>query len=130
MNIGQAAEQSGISAKMIRHYESIGLIEVNGRSGAGYRLFNERDIHLLRFIRQSRNLGFSLDQIRVLLSLWQDSSRASSDVKKLAQAHIAELDERIATLTQMRNTLSTLSNACSGSQRPDCPILRELAQGE
>lgn len=127
MNIGEVAQSSGVSAKMIRHYESIGLIRESHRTQAGYRQYQTRDIHLLRFIRRARDLGFSLEQIRQLLSLWDDPKRASADVKRLAQVHIDELDARIAALTDMRNTLMTLSKACHGDHRPDCPILHGLA---
>ncbi len=127
MNIGEVARASGVSAKMIRHYEHIGLIRVSPRTRAGYRQYHERDAHLLRFIRRARDLGFSLDQIRQLLSLWDDPGRASADVKRLAETHIAELDARIAALTEMRTTLTSLADACCGDQRPDCPILQGLA---
>jgi MerR family copper efflux transcriptional regulator len=128
MNIGEVARASGVSAKMIRHYESIGLIRASHRTLAGYRQYHERDAHLLRFIRRARDLGFSLDQIRQLLSLWDDPGRASADVKRLAKAHIADLDARIAALTDMRTTLVTLAQACHGDHRPDCPILQGLAE--
>ena len=127
MNIGEVAQASSVSAKMIRHYESIGLIRESTRTLAGYRQYHERDIHLLRFIRRARDLGFSLEQIRQLLSLWDDPERASADVKHLAEAHIADLDARIAALTEMRSTLVTLAHACHGDHRPDCPILQGLA---
>ena len=127
MNIGEVAQASSVSAKMIRHYESIGLIRESSRTLAGYRQYHERDIHLLRFIRRARDLGFSLEQIRRLLSLWDDPERASADVKHLAEAHIADLDARIAALTEMRSTLVTLAHACHGDHRPDCPILQGLA---
>ena len=129
MNIGQAAKQTGLSAKMIRYYESIDLLPAAGRTDSGYRQYSEREVHLLRFIRQARKLGFPLEQIRILLSLWQDTGRASADVKRLAASHIAELDERIRALSDMRDTLQTLANACSGDSRPDCPILHGLAEG-
>lgn len=128
MNIGEVARASGVSAKMVRHYESIGLIRESHRTLAGYRQYHERDVHLLRFIRRARDLGFSLDQIRQLLSLWDDPDRASADVKQLADAHIADLDARIAALSEMRATLVTLTHACHGDHRPDCPILEGLAE--
>jgi MerR family copper efflux transcriptional regulator len=128
MNIGEVARTSGVSAKMIRHYESIGLIRASSRTQAGYRQYQPRDAHLLHFIRRARDLGFSLEQIRHLLSLWDDPARASADVKRLATAHIADLDARIAALTDMRATLVTLAQACHGDHRPDCPILQGLAE--
>ena len=127
MNIGEAAAASGVSAKMIRHYERIGLVRQSGRTPAGYRQYQARDVHLLRFVRRARDLGFSLEQIRQLLSLWEDPARASADVKCLAEAHIAELDARIAALSEMRATLVTLARDCRGDHRPDCPILADLA---
>ncbi len=128
MNIGEAARASGVSAKMIRHYESIGLVRASSRTQAGYRQYHERDVHLLRFIRRARDLGFPLDQIGQLLSLWDDPGRASADVKQLAEAHLADLDARIAALTEMRTTLVELTRACRGDDRPDCPILRGLSE--
>ncbi|NDP49077.1 MAG: Cu(I)-responsive transcriptional regulator [Sulfuriferula multivorans] len=128
MNIGEVAHSSGVSAKMIRHYESIGLIRETSRTLAGYRQYQSRDVHLLRFVRRARDLGFSLEQIRKLLSLWDDPKRASADVKRLAQTHIAELDARIVALTDMRDTLVALSKGCHGDHRPDCPILHGLAE--
>jgi MerR family copper efflux transcriptional regulator len=128
MNIGQAVRASGVSAKMIRHYEAIGLVRPGPRTQAGYRQYRERDVHLLRFIRRARDLGFPLGQIRQLLSLWDDPDRASADVKRLAEAHLADLDARIARLTEMRASLVDLASACRGDQRPDCPILRGLAE--
>lgn len=128
MNIGQAASASGISAKMIRHYESIHLIAPGARSEAGYRTYVDKDLHTLRFIKRARSLGFSLDQIRELLSLWKDSHRASADVKAIALAHVDDLEKRIAELSDMRNTLQHLAQSCSGDARADCPILQGLAQ--
>lgn len=127
MNIGQAAGETGVSAKMIRYYESIDLIQPGKRSSAGYRTYSENDLHTLRFIRRARKLGFSLEQIRDLLSLWQDAERASADVKAIAKAHVADLETRILELTDMRDTLSHLAQACTGDHRPDCPILQNLA---
>jgi MerR family copper efflux transcriptional regulator len=128
MNIGEAARASGVSAKMIRHYEGIGLIRPGSRTFSGYRQYAERDVHLLRFIRRARDLGFSLEQIGQLLSLWDDPTRASADVKRLAEAHIADLDARIGALTEMRASLVALAHACHGDHRPDCPILQGLAE--
>ncbi len=127
MNIGEVAKSSSVSAKMIRHYESIGLIHTSPRTLSGYRQYHDRDVHLLRFIRRARDLGFSLEQIRQLVSLWDNPERASADVKRLAQAHITDLDQRITALTDMRDTLVTLAKSCHGDHRPDCPILHGLA---
>jgi len=127
MNIGQAAAATGVSAKMIRHYESIALIPPGKRSAAGYRIYADSDLHALRFIKRSRSMGFSLEQIRELLSLWQDPSRASADVKRIALGHVAELDTRIAELTAMRNSLQQLAGCCHGDQRSECAILQSLA---
>lgn len=128
MNIGQAARASGVSAKMIRYYESIALIPPGRRTEAGYRLYGDNDVHTLRFIKRARTLGFSLEQIRGLLSLWQDPQRASGDVKKIAEAHVAELERKIRQMSEMRDTLQRLAHACCGDQRPECPILEELAE--
>lgn len=127
MNIGQAASATGVSAKMIRYYESIALIPPGRRSESGYRIYSENDLHALRFVKRARTLGFSLDQIRDLLSLWQDKQRASADVKRIALGHVDELNQRIAELTEMRDTLQTLASCCKGNDRPDCPILQSLA---
>jgi len=126
MNIGEASAASGVSAKMIRYYESIGLVPETPRTGSNYRVYGERELHTLRFIRRARDLGFSLERIKGLLSLWQDSARASSDVKQIALAHVDELNQRIRELTEMRDTLNTLASCCHGDARPDCPILQTL----
>ena len=126
-NIGGAAQASGVSAKMIRHYEAIGLIAKPARSFSGYRTYSERDIHTLRFIKQARNLGFSMKQISVLLSLWQNRARPSREVKSIALQHIHELDEKIREMQAMKATLERLTRHCHGDERPDCPILAELA---
>ncbi|MES2627041.1 MAG: Cu(I)-responsive transcriptional regulator [Pseudomonadota bacterium] len=128
MNIGQAAKASGISSKMLRHYEAIGLIKNSQRTLSGYRTYSENDIRTLRFIKQARILGFSLEQIGQLMSLWQDRSRASADVKALAQVHIRELTDKINELSSMRDALETLVHACHGDERPDCPILLGLSE--
>jgi MerR family transcriptional regulator, copper efflux regulator len=129
MNIGQAASASGVSAKMIRYYESIGLVPAAHRSDSGYRIYGQRELHTLRFIRRARKLGFPLERIAELLSLWQDGSRASGDVKRIALDHVAELNARIDELTEMRDTIATLADCCHGDERPDCPILRSLGEG-
>ena len=126
-NIGCAAQASGVSAKMIRHYEAIGLIAKPARSFSGYRTYSERDIHTLRFIKQARNLGFSIKQISVLLSLWQNRTRPSREVKNIALQHIQELDEKIREMQVMKATLERLARHCHGDERPDCPILDGLA---
>lgn len=127
MNIGEAARKSGVSSKMIRHYEGIGLLPHAARSEGGYRVYTLNDLHTLRFIGTARSLGFSLEEIRQLLSLWQDKNRSSADVKSLVLTHIAELERKIAEMTAMRDTLQALAGACSGNQRPDCPILSGIS---
>jgi MerR family copper efflux transcriptional regulator len=127
MNIGQAAEASGVTAKMIRYYESIGLVPTVNRTDAGYRQYGGKDIETLRFIKRSRDLGFSIDRIKTLLSLWEDRGRRSADVKQLARQYIAELDRDIRKLQSIRDQLQHLANSCHGDQRPDCPIIDELA---
>ncbi|AHF65788.1 MULTISPECIES: Cu(I)-responsive transcriptional regulator [Pseudomonas] len=129
MNIGQAASKSGLSAKMIRYYESIGLLQAASRSDSGYRLYRSEDLHTLAFIKRSRDLGFSLEEVGKLLTLWQDRQRASSDVKALAHKHIADLNQKIEELASLRDTLQELVEHCHGDDRPDCPILRDLASG-
>ncbi|EQB16360.1 Cu(I)-responsive transcriptional regulator [Novosphingobium lindaniclasticum] len=126
MNIGEAAKQSGVSAKMIRHYEAIGLIPPAGRKDSGYRDYAPADVHMLRFIRRARDLGFVVAEINELLNLWRDRSRQSTDVKRIAATHIEALRARIARLEQMANTLETLVDCCAGDHRPDCPILADL----
>jgi Cu(I)-responsive transcriptional regulator len=127
LNIGQAAAAAGVSAKMVRHYEDIGLIPKAKRTFSGYRTYSDREIHVLRFIRQARSLGFSIKQIGELLGLWQDRRRPSSKVKKLALEHIQELEGKIAEMRAMKATLERLASHCHGDDRPDCPILDELA---
>jgi MerR family copper efflux transcriptional regulator len=129
MNIGQAAEAAGVNAKMIRYYECIGLISAGSRTDAGYRQYNEKDIRTLRFIKRSRDLGFSIERIKTLLSLWQDGGRKSADVKKLAGQYIAELDRDIEKLQSIRDQLQHLADCCQGDHRPDCPIIEDLAAG-
>lgn len=130
MNIGKAAKASGVSAKMIRYYEEIGLIPVAGRSGSGYRFYTERDVQRLNFVRRARDMGFSISEIHHLLGLWSDRTRKSADVKRLAQAHIDDLEQRIGELQQMASTLRSLIECCAGNEQPDCPILEELEQSK
>jgi len=127
MNIGQASDASGVSAKMIRYYEEIGLIRPMGRTGNNYRVYGEDEVHVLRFIKRARNLGFSLEETETLLKLWQDKDRTSAAVKEVAQVHIADLERRIAEMKGMVETLRHLSDCCSGDNRPNCPILDDLA---
>lgn len=126
VSIGAAARRSGVSTKMIRHYEDIGLMPRAARTAAGYRSYREADIHTLRFIRRSRDLGFNLREIATLLALWQNRRRTSAEVKKLALRHIAALDTRIGEMQTMRATLAKLAECCRGDQRPECPILEDL----
>jgi MerR family transcriptional regulator, copper efflux regulator len=130
VNIGQAAKASGISAKMIRYYETIGLVPRAGRTDGGYRDYNETEIHRLRFIRRARDLGFSFERVRELLKLWSDQKRSSADVKALALAHVSELEIRAAELRQMIRTLRQLADACEGDHRPHCPIIEKLGAGK
>lgn len=126
MNIGTAAGKSGVSAKMVRYYEEIGLIPKAKRSASGYRDYEQADIHRLGFIHRARDLGYSIDDIRKLLRLWNDRNRPSREVKKLALAHIAELEEQIARMHGLLATLKHLANSCEGNSRPHCPILADL----
>jgi len=127
-NIGEAAARSGVSAKMIRHYEALGLIAKARRTQSGYRTYAEADLHALRFIRRARDLGFSIRQIGELLGLWQNRRRRSSEVKKLALAQIEELEVKIAESQAIKATLEHLVHCCQGDERPDCPILEGLAE--
>jgi Cu(I)-responsive transcriptional regulator len=126
MQIGQAAKSSGVTAKMIRHYEAIGLLPAAERRASGYRDYSHSDVHRLQFIRRARDLGFSIERIRLLLRLWSDRDRSNADVKKLALAHVQELEEKIRHLREMSATLAHLAHACDGDGRPDCPILQGL----
>ncbi|MBC7202295.1 MAG: Cu(I)-responsive transcriptional regulator [Pusillimonas sp.] len=128
MNIGAAAKQSGINAKMIRYYEQVGLLQPVHRSGSGYRLYGPNDVQTLIFIRRARELGFSLERIQTLLDLWRNRNRRSEDVKTLAKQYIDELDSDIARLACIRSELERLAQGCGGDDSPDCPILDDLAQ--
>lgn len=127
MNISRAAKASGVSAKMLRYYESRGLIRAVGRTDAGYRVYSASDVHTLRFVRRARDLGFTVEQIGELLSLWRDRKRASADVKRVALHQVAVLDEKIAALQAMSRTLGHLAAYCHGDGRPACPILDDLS---
>ena len=127
MNIGEAAKASGVSAKMIRHYEEVGLMPPARRTDAGYRLYGDTEVHTLRFIRQARDLGFSIAQIGELVGLWQNRRRPSRMVKALAEAHVQELERKVQDLMAMKATLEHLVHCCHGDERPDCPILDTLA---
>ncbi|WP_298924121.1 Cu(I)-responsive transcriptional regulator [uncultured Ramlibacter sp.] len=126
-NIGEAARRSGVSAKMVRHYESLGLLPAVERTDAGYRQYSGREVHTLRFIKRSRDLGFGMDEIAQLLKLWQNRRRSSAHVRDIAMRHIADLDQRMQEMAAMRATLQNLASCCHGDQRPDCPILDELS---
>lgn len=126
-NIGEASALTAVSAKMIRHYESIGLIPAASRTFANYRLYNDADVHRLRFIKRARNLGFSMKQIEQLLGLWSDPARSSAEVKLLAQSHADELSNRIREMQVMQRALEKLAKQCHGDQRAECPILEDLA---
>lgn len=127
VNIGRAAQLSGVSAKMVRHYESLGLLPPVTRTDAGYRQYGEADVHSLRFIRRARELGFSMHDIAELSSLWHNRRRSSASVKKIAQRHSEELAQRIEAMQAMQRTLQHLVHCCHGDDRPDCPILDDLA---
>jgi len=127
MNIGQAARRSGLPAKTIRYYEEIGLVVPNGRRDNGYRNYDTRDVHMLGFVRRARELGFSVEQCRELVALYNDRNRASADVKAVALSHIAGIERRIGELAAIKSTLEHLAERCHGDTRPDCPILEELA---
>jgi Cu(I)-responsive transcriptional regulator len=128
VDIGHASKASGVSVKMIRHYEAIGLLKDVARTYANYRVYGDADVHTLRFIRRARTLGFSVGDIRELLSLWQNKSRPSASVKKIAAGHMNELKRKIAGMQSMLTTLQHLAHNCHGDQRPDCPILEDLAK--
>ena len=125
--IGEAAKRSGVSPRMVRHYEGLGLLPGVARTESGYRQYGETDIHSLRFIKRSRDLGFSMDEIAELVGLWHNRRRASASVKRIAQKHLGELEQRIADMQAMQRTLSHLVRGCHGDARPDCPILDDLA---
>lgn len=127
-NIGEAARQSDVSAKMVRHYESLGLLPSVHRTDSGYRQYTDKEVHTLRFIKRSRDLGFSMAEIAELLKLWQNRRRSSSDVRKIALKHVADLNERMSEMEAMKQALETLIHCCHGDHRPDCPILDQLGQ--
>jgi Cu(I)-responsive transcriptional regulator len=126
MNISEAARASGVSAKTIRYYEAAGLIATAERTGGGYRVYTQADVHVLRFIKRARDLGFSIERIRRLLDLWQDKRRASRDVKRLALDHIADITAKIAAMSTVMDAVQELADKCEGNDRPECPILRDL----
>lgn len=129
MNIGQAAKAAGVNARVVRYYEGIGLIPEAERTASGYRVYTIQDVNILRFIKRARSLGFSIERIQHLVGLWQDRSRASAEVKRIALEHVAELDAKIEELRSMARTLQELADTCNGDHRPDCPILHDLAGG-
>ena len=129
MNIGEAARASGVSAKTIRYYEAARLITTAGRSAGGYRVYTQADVHVLRFIKRARDLGFSIERIRRLLDLWHNKTRASRDVKRLALDHIAEITTKLAAMTTVRDAVQELADKCDGDDRPECSILRDLEGG-
>ncbi|HEX2584298.1 MAG TPA: Cu(I)-responsive transcriptional regulator [Steroidobacteraceae bacterium] len=126
--IGEAAELSGVSAKMIRHYESLRLIPKASRTSSDYRVYSDKDVHALKFIRRARDLGFSIKEIAMLLGLWRNQRRASAEVKQMALQHVAELDEKIEQMKSIRATLAELASHCHGDHRPECPILDDLSE--
>lgn len=128
MNIGQAAKASGVNAKLIRHYESIGIIPKASRSDAGYRVYSDADVNILSFVKRARGLGFSMKEIKKLVGLWRNKSRSSSDVKNLALAHVKDMEQKITELESMVKTLKHLAKCCHGDNRPDCPIIDSLAK--
>jgi MerR family copper efflux transcriptional regulator len=128
MNIGAASDVSGVSQRMIRHYEKIGLVPAPARRGSGYRDYSDADVHRLRFIANARDLGFPIEEIRTLLGLWSDRERSSAEVKALAEARAAELGRKARALDTMRRSLTELAEACHGDKRPDCPIIERLAE--
>lgn len=128
MNIGELAKASGVSAKLIRHYESIGVIPRAARSGSGYRRYGENDVHVLRFVKRARGLGFSMAEIKKLVGLWKNKARASREVKALALSHVEALERKIVELEEMAGTLRDLAKHCHGDQRPECPILDSLGE--
>ncbi len=128
MNISAAAKASGVNARLIRHYEGIGIVPKAARSLSGYRVYSDSDIHILKFVKHARGLGFSMKEIKKLVGLWRNRSRASSDVKKLALFHVTQLEQKIAELDSVAKALRQLAESCRGDSRPDCPILDELAR--
>lgn len=128
MNIGEASERSGVSAKMIRYYESVGLLPSAARRANGYRDYGDQEVAVLQFVRRTRDLGFSLEEVSSLLTLWSNTKRPSREVKKLAEKHIASLDVRMAEMREVSKTLKQLAGACHGDDRPDCPILDDLSR--
>ena len=129
MNIGELTKETGIAAKTIRYYESVGLLAAPSRSGGNYRIYGERDLATLRFVQRARKLGFSVKEVGDLVALWQDRQRASADVRALATAHLGEIERKLKELEAMRATLDHLIKRCHGNKRPDCPIIDELAMG-
>jgi len=128
LNIGEAARASGVSAKMIRHYEDIGVLPQPPRTAAGYRLYRDTDVHTLRFVQRARELGFPMKEVGALVGLWRNARRSSADVHRLAGRHLAALERKIEQMEAMRRTLRHLLHACHGDERPDCPILEDLAE--